>query len=68
METTQHVLSCDDLELLRPLAQGLPQDAVAGRVWTSDRTVRSRAERACERVGVDGPIEAVVQAAKRGVL
>jgi hypothetical protein len=36
METDQHVLSHDDLELLRLLARGLPLNTVARRLRTSE--------------------------------
>jgi DNA-binding NarL/FixJ family response regulator len=68
MKTTQEPLSHDDLALLRLLAQGLPLGAVARRMRTSDRTVRRRAKGICDRLGVTAPIEAVVWAAKRGLL
>lgn len=68
METAQPLLSRDDLTLLRLLAQGLPLEVVARRMRTSDRTVRRRAKGICDRLGVGAPIEAVVWAAKRGLL
>lgn len=68
METAQPLLSRDDLALLRLLAQGLPLDVVARHMRTSDRTVRRRAKGICDRLGVGAPIEAVVWAAKRGLL
>jgi DNA-binding NarL/FixJ family response regulator len=68
METDQHVLSHDDLELLRLLARGLPLNTVARRLRTSERTVRRRAKGICDRLGMGAPIEAVVWAAKRGLL
>jgi DNA-binding NarL/FixJ family response regulator len=68
MEIAQESLSQDDVALLRLLAQGLPLGAVARRMRTSDRTVRRRAKGICDRLGVSAPIEAVVWAAKRGLL
>jgi DNA-binding NarL/FixJ family response regulator len=68
METAQPLLSRDDLALLGLLAKGLPLGTVARRLRTSDRTVRRRAKGICERLGVGAPIEAVVWAAKRGLL
>jgi len=68
METAQYLLSRDDLELLKLLATGLPLDVVARRMRTSDRTVRRRSKGICDRLGVGTPIEAVVWAAKRGLL
>jgi DNA-binding NarL/FixJ family response regulator len=53
-------LSHDDLELLRLLADGV--------LRTPERTVRRRIRDICDRVGVDAPIQAVVWAARRGLL
>jgi DNA-binding NarL/FixJ family response regulator len=68
METAQQLLSHDDVKLLRLLAKGLPLEVVARRMCTSDRTVRRRAKGICDRLGVGAPIEAVVWAAKQGLL
>jgi DNA-binding NarL/FixJ family response regulator len=62
------MLSRQDVELLRLLAQGLPLDAVARRLRTSERTVRRRTKAICDRLGVGAPIAAVVWAAHRGLL
>jgi DNA-binding NarL/FixJ family response regulator len=61
-------LSREDLELLRLLARGLPLEAVARRLHTSERTVRRRIKGICERLGVSASIEAVVWAARRGLV
>lgn len=61
-------LTDDDLALLSLLARGLPLDAIARRLGTSDRTVRRRVRAVCDRLGVQAPIEAVVWAARRGLL
>jgi DNA-binding NarL/FixJ family response regulator len=61
-------LTDDDLELLRLLAEGLALDAVARRLQLSDRTVRRRTRAICDRLGVTAPIQAVVWAARRGLL
>jgi DNA-binding NarL/FixJ family response regulator len=58
----------EDIRLLALLAQGLPLDAVARRLRTSERTVRRRTKDICDRLGVGAPIEAVVWAARRGIL
>lgn len=68
MEAAQPLLSRDEIALLKLLAQGLSLDIVARRMRTSDRTVRRRSKGICDRLGVDAPIEAVVWAAKRGLL
>jgi len=62
------VLSREDVELLRLLARGLPLDAVARRLCTSERTVRRRTKAICDRLHVTAPIQAVVWAAHRGLL
>jgi DNA-binding NarL/FixJ family response regulator len=61
-------LSREDVILLGLLAQGLPLDAVARRLRMSERTVRRRTRDICDRLGVGAPIEAVVWAARRGIL
>lgn len=57
-----------DLVLLRLLADGLPVEAVGRRLELSDRTVRRRVRSICDRLGVSAPIQAVVWAARRGLL
>jgi DNA-binding NarL/FixJ family response regulator len=61
-------LSNDDVALLRLLADGLPIEAVARRLRTSERTVRRRTRQICDRLEVGAPIQAVVWAAHHGVL
>jgi DNA-binding NarL/FixJ family response regulator len=61
-------LDHEDLELLRLLADGALLGAVARRLRTSERTVRRRIRSICNRLGVDAPIQAVVWAARRGLL
>ena len=61
-------LKPDDVTLLGLLARGLPLDVVARRLRTSQRTVRRRTRDICDRLGVGTPIEAVVWAARRGIL
>jgi DNA-binding NarL/FixJ family response regulator len=61
-------LSREDVALLGLLAQGMPLDAVARRLWVSERTVRRRTRDICDRLGVGAPIQAVVWAARRGIL
>ena len=60
------VLSGADVELLGLLARGLPLDAVARRMNTSERTVRRRTKAICDRLGVRASIQAVVWAARQG--
>jgi DNA-binding NarL/FixJ family response regulator len=61
-------LSRQDVELLRLLARGLPLDAVARRLNTSERTVRRRIKAICDRLGVGASIQAVVCAARAGLV
>jgi DNA-binding NarL/FixJ family response regulator len=61
-------LSPEDLELLRMLADGVLIGAVARHLRTSERTVRRRIRGICDRLGVDAPIQAVVWAARLGLL
>jgi DNA-binding NarL/FixJ family response regulator len=61
-------LSRQDVELLRLLAGGLPLDAVARRLNTSERTVRRRVRAICDRLGYPTSIQAVVWAARRGLM
>lgn len=58
----------DDLELLRLLAEGLTVELVAKRMNLSVRTVRRRARSICDRLDMDAPIQAVVWAARKGLL
>jgi DNA-binding NarL/FixJ family response regulator len=61
-------LSSQDVELLSLLAGGLPLDAVARRVNTSERTVRRRVRAICDRLGFSSTIEAVAWAARQGLV
>jgi DNA-binding NarL/FixJ family response regulator len=61
-------LSRQDVELLRLLSRGLPLDAVARRLNTSERTVRRRVKAVCDRLGFATSIEAVVWAARQGLV
>ncbi|MEU0154000.1 helix-turn-helix domain-containing protein [Micromonospora fulviviridis] len=62
------VLDEEDLRLLRLLATGVPLETVARRSGMSERTVRRRIRAICDRLGVTAPIQAVVWAARRGML
>ena len=57
-----------DVELLRLLGDGLSVDQVARRCGSSERTVRRRCRTICDQLGVQTPIQAVVWAARRGLL
>jgi DNA-binding NarL/FixJ family response regulator len=66
--TESPALSRDEVALLSLLAEGLPLDAVARRLSTSERTVRRRTRQICDRLGFRTSIQAVVWAAQRGFL
>jgi DNA-binding NarL/FixJ family response regulator len=61
-------LSRQDVELLKLLACGLPLDAVARRMNTSERTVRRRMKAICDRLGFTSSIQAIVWAARQGLV
>jgi DNA-binding NarL/FixJ family response regulator len=62
------VLDHEDVRLLELLGSGLPAGSVARRLGMSERTVRRRTRAVCDRLGVGTPIEAVVWAARRGLV
>lgn len=62
------VLEREDLALLSLFAEGLPLDVIARRLELSDRTVRRRMRSICDRLGLATPIQAVVWAARRGLV
>ncbi|PXY17916.1 helix-turn-helix transcriptional regulator [Prauserella sp. PE36] len=61
-------LSRDELTLLRLLASGLPIEAIARRLQLSERTIRRRLRAMCDQLGFRTPIEAVVWAARQGLV
>lgn len=66
--TMRPVLTREELDLLRLLAEGLPIEAVARRLDLSERTVRRRTRSICDRLSVTAPIQAIVWAARRGLV
>jgi DNA-binding NarL/FixJ family response regulator len=62
------LVSADELAILRLVAHGLPIDAVAHRLATSPRTVRRRMRNLGDRVGATCTIQAVVWAARHGLV
>jgi len=66
--TDHREMSLEDLEVLRLLATGLSLESVARHLDLSERTVRRRTRAFCDRLGVGTPIEAIVWAARRGLL
>ncbi|MFI5586109.1 LuxR C-terminal-related transcriptional regulator [Amycolatopsis sp. NPDC051758] len=61
-------LDREDLDLLALLAEGLSVETIARRLDLSDRTVRRRLRSICDRLGLVAPIQAVVWAARRGLV
>ena len=65
---THLCFSDDDVRLLQLLAQGFTVTTIARRLDLSERTVRRRQRAICDRLQVGASIQAVVWAAKRGVV
>jgi DNA-binding NarL/FixJ family response regulator len=61
-------LEDDQVALLRLLAQGVPVDVIGRRLDLSGRTVRRRCRAICDRLGVGTTVEAVVWAARKGII
>lgn len=61
-------LTPTEVAMLRLLADGLPVEAVARRLDTSERTVRRRTRDLCDRLGVSSTIQLVAWAARRGLI
>jgi DNA-binding NarL/FixJ family response regulator len=61
-------LDQEDLRLLALLAEGMPVSSVARRVAMSDRTIRRRIRAVCEQLGVKATVQAIVWAARRGLV
>ncbi|SEP02990.1 LuxR C-terminal-related transcriptional regulator [Amycolatopsis saalfeldensis] len=61
-------LAREEIALLALLAEGLPLEAIARRLDLSDRTIRRRVRSICDRLGLETPIQAVVWAARRGLV
>jgi len=61
-------LNRQDVELLALLARGLPFDAVARRLDTCERIVRRRVKVSFDRLGFTTFIQAVVWAARQGLV
>jgi len=58
----------DELVVLRMMAEGQTVEAVARRLDVSERTVRRKVRSACESVGVDTTVEAIVWAVRQRLI
>lgn len=58
-------LSSEEVAVLRLLAEGDVVGIVARRLGMSERTVRRKARSACDKLGCDTTIEAIVWAVRR---
>ena len=61
-------LNDEDVRLLAHLAAGMTADVAARRLDLSSRTLRRRVRTICDRLDVSTPIQAVVWAAKQGLI
>lgn len=68
MDVSPVPLGDDELVVLRLMAEGQTVEAVARRLDVSERTVRRKARAACEAVGVDTTVEAIVWAVRRRLI
>lgn len=61
-------LSDEEVHVLALLAGGITADAAARSMGISARTLRRRCRDICDRLDLHTPVEAVVWAAKRGLI
>ena len=61
-------LECDEVAVLALTAEGMTPPGIGRRLSLSERTVRRRLTRLCERLGVSTPMQAVVWAVRHGVI
>jgi len=57
-----------DVLLLQQVATGAQAEVIARRLGVSERTVRRRVRRICERLELGTAVEAVAWAARRGLV
>lgn len=57
-----------ELEVLALLAEGLPNKVIAQRLGTSDRTAKFHVESILAKLGAENRSEAIVLAARRGLV
>jgi DNA-binding NarL/FixJ family response regulator len=67
-EPPRNPLTAEEIAILRLVADGLPLEAVAQHIGVSPRTVRRRIRGVCDRLGLAHPIQAIVWAARRGLI
>jgi DNA-binding NarL/FixJ family response regulator len=61
-------VTIEELTILTLMANGLTLDSVAMRVSMSPRTLSRRLRCVCDRLGVAHPIQAIVWAARQGLI
>ena len=61
-------LTREDIEVLALLADGLPLSTIGRRLHLSERSIRRRLRMICDRLGCRSTIQAVVWAARRGLV
>jgi DNA-binding NarL/FixJ family response regulator len=65
---TDPAVTIEELTILTLMANGLTLDSVAIRVSMSPRTLSRRLRCVCDRLGVAHPIQAIVWAARQGLI
>lgn len=61
-------VTSEELAILTLMASGLTLDSVAIRICVSQRTLSRRLRGVCTRLGVSHPIQAIVWAAREGLI
>lgn len=61
-------LTREDIEVLTLLAEGLPLSTIGRQLHLSERSIRRRLRMICDRLGCRSSIQAVVWAARRGLV
>ena len=64
---TRERLTAVEIYVLRLMAEGDTIDVVARKLEVSERTVRRKARSACDKVGCETTIEAIVWAVRNGL-
>lgn len=65
---TTRMLTTRELEIVRMIAQGLRNKAVAERLSISEGTVKIHLHNVYEKLGLDGRLELVLHAQKQGLV